>query len=233
MRLSNFIAKVILISAMLLFSATFARSEINISYIGPSETHLNYSYNATEEGDLGVKLMAIKTSDESETKLDPEGAPYGPLTFSGVLRHGDLERNAKYCYELRVVYRLPGDSTELERVVETKSMSLNDSMDGTLLFDEAINADTLGIAPLISNGVTVPDGKTLALEGQTTVTGSSITVEGQIALSAQCNTEGIWLNIKAPHSFPKINKAKLSFDTAADGSSIASGSDITISPHRR
>ncbi|MCE5264586.1 MAG: GPI anchored serine-threonine rich family protein [Deltaproteobacteria bacterium] len=225
----RFVVKGLLIVLAILCSATFARAELTISYLGPAEAHLKYSYNATAEGDRGVKLVAIKTGG-SETKLDPVDAPYGPLSFSGTLRHADLDRNGEYRYELRVVYKLPSDTTEQERTVETSSMSLNDSIWGTLLFDETINAGTLGIDPLVSRGVTVPAGTTLTFDGPATLTGSSIYVDGQIALSSLCDTQAIsWIYLQSPHTFTELNKARLSFATTAAGSSIAKGSDLTLS----
>jgi len=218
---SFFILAILLVLAA---PASTAFAELSVSYRGLTSTHLNYAYTATGADDIGVRLV-VQNPNGSETQLDPESGPPTALTLQGKKLHDNLQAGGTYIYSIRVV------SEASERIVETRTATLNNTVSGELLFDETIDGPSVGIDPVVSQGIEVPANVTLSIEGTTTMTGSSIEVTGTLAMSPDANTKALAILLYAPQNFPEVSNAKLIFGSGSSGSVVAKGKDLIIYPN--
>lgn len=222
----------LLLLALTHSTTTYAGGSVNISYVGPDNIHLSYSYHPCSNFQSCWGHLEVVVDGHSTTLVD-----FGTNDTSGTYHHTNLSPDDVYTYRIVEYIPVPDQDPEMSVVTVRDNMSVNGHFfGGTLLFDEKLNGDLLCEDPGGADtngpirGVTVPDGINLDVSGAT-INGRercTIDVYGQLILDSSTRASHATFNLFKPHSFSNLKHVDLAFMDGSDGSSIQQGQDVTL-----
>jgi hypothetical protein len=187
-----------------------------VHYKGLTSVHLLFSVNIADvEFPVTARLMATK---KGATPVQIASKTFAaPGTWSDMHLHDNLPPKSEYVYTVEYgPWKINGPTA-----------TLNNQVEGELLFDEVIDGKSAGIDPVDASGVTVPAGTTLTLR-TTNLTGYGITVKGKLVVEDEVRAPDVMIVLHSAHELSGISNLYLIFAEGNTASTINGGHDLRV-----